>query len=190
MLYFIFFCLVLLLLAVPLGCYIASVFSGQQPLFMRWLRPLELAVYRLCGIDEREEMTWKQYAWSFCIFTLLGIAFLFILEIIQGKLPFNPQHLGAVRWDTALNTAISFATNTNWQSYGGETTMAYFTQMLGLTTQNFVSAAAGIAPCIALLRSFMRKSCSTIGNFWVDVTRSILYILLPLSIVCSIILVS
>ncbi|MFA5394340.1 MAG: potassium-transporting ATPase subunit KdpA [Candidatus Ratteibacteria bacterium] len=188
--YFIIFFIVLLLLAVPLGRYIASVFSGQQPLFMRWLRPVERIIYRLCGIDEGEEMTWKQYAGSFCILTLFGIAFLFILERIQGGLPFNPQHLGAVRWDTALNTAISFATNTNWQSYGGETTMAYFTQMLGLTTPNFVSAAAGIASCIAFLRGFMRKSCSTIGNFWVDVTRSILYILLPLSIICSVVLVS
>ncbi len=188
--YFLLFFIVLLLLAVPLGRYIASIFTGSLSPVTKWLRPAERVIYRLCGIDEHEEMTWKHYAGSFCIFTLFGIVLLFILERIQGGLPFNPQQLSAVRWDTALNAAVSFATNTNWQSYGGETTMAYFTQMAGITVQNFVSAAAGLAACAAFLRGFVRKSCSTIGNFWVDVTRSVVYILLPLAVVWSVLLVS
>jgi K+-transporting ATPase ATPase A chain len=135
-------------------------------------------------------MSWKVYAFSLIIFNGIGIVVLFVLQLIQGLLPFNPQKFGGVRWDTALNTAISFVTNTNWQSYGGEQTMSYFTQMLGLTVQNFLSAAVGLASAIALIRGFTRKTADTIGNFWVDLTRSILYVFMPLAMIWALVLVS
>ncbi len=181
---------VLTLAAVPLGKFIAQVFSNKRTFLTPVLGPIERALYRLLGVDEKEEMTWKTYTLSLIIFNAIGIFVLFALQLIQGLLPFNPQRFGAVRWDTALNTAISFATNTNWQAYGGEQTMSYLTQMVGLTVQNFFSAAVGLAAAIAFIRGFVRKTANTIGNFWVDLTRSILYILLPLAIIWALVFAS
>jgi K+-transporting ATPase ATPase A chain len=181
---------VLTLCAAPLGKFIAKVFSNKRTFLTRVLGPVESVLYRLIGVDEKEEMTWKTYTFSLIVFNAIGIVVLFILQLIQGLLPFNPQRFGAVRWDTALNTAISFVTNTNWQAYGGEQTMSYFTQMVGLTVQNFLSAAVGLAAAMALIRGFVRKTTQTIGNFWVDLTRSILYVLLPLTIIWALVLAS
>jgi K+-transporting ATPase ATPase A chain len=184
------FLLVLVLAARPLGWYMARVFEGQ-PCGLQWLiGPLERLLYRLCGIDPREEMSWTGYAQAMLVFNLLGFAAVYALQRLQGVLPLNPQHLPAVPPDLAMNTAVSFATNTNWQSYAGETTLSYLTQMLGLTVQNFVSAATGIAVLVALIRGFVRRSASTIGNFWYDLVRSTLYVLLPLSVVGALLLVS
>lgn len=177
-------------LAFPLGEFMANVFSGTKTFLTPLVAPVEGILYRLFGVDEKEEMSWQTYALSLVIFNIIGIAVLFILQLVQGTLPFNPQKLGAVRWDTALNTAISFVTNTNWQSYSGEQTMSYLTQMLGMTVQNFLSAAVGIAAVVAVIRGFVRKTSQAIGNFWVDLTRSIFYVLLPLAIIWSLLLVS
>jgi potassium-transporting ATPase potassium-binding subunit len=182
--------LITALLAFPLGEFMARVFSGSKTFLTPVIAPVERMLYRLFGVDENEEMSWKTYALSLVIFNIIGIAVVFILQIVQGVLPFNPQKFGPVRWDTALNTAISFGTNTNWQAYSGEQTMSYLTQMLGLTVQNFLSAAIGIAALIAVIRGFIRKTSSAIGNFWVDLTRSIFYVLLPLAIIWSFLLVS
>jgi K+-transporting ATPase ATPase A chain len=184
------FLCVLTLFAVPLGEFMAKVFNGRRTFLTRIMGPVETLLYRVFGIDERDEMSWKTYAFSLVIFNVIGIVVLFVLQLIQGWLPFNPQKFGAARWDTALNTAISFVTNTNWQSYSGEQTMSYLTQMLGLTVQNFLSAAVGLAVVVALIRGFIRKTFNTIGNFWVDLTRSILYVLLPLAIIWTLVLVS
>ena len=181
---------VLTVAAIFLGEYMAKVFSGEHTVLTPLLSVPEQFLYRLFGVNEHDEMSWKTYAWAFLVLHVIGIAVLFLLQMLQGFLPFNPQRFGPVRWDIALNTAVSFVTNTNWQAYGGEQTMSYLTQMLGLTVQNFLSAAVGIAPAIALIRGFARKEASTIGNFWVDLTRSILYILLPLSLVWSLVFVS
>jgi potassium-transporting ATPase potassium-binding subunit len=184
------FLFVLTLFAVPLGEFMAKVFNGRRTFLKRVIGPVEKFLYRLVGIDERDEMSWKAYAFSLVIFNVIGIVVLFVLQLIQGWLPFNPQKFGAARWDTALNTAISFVTNTNWQSYSGEQTMSYLTQMLGLTVQNFLSAAVGLATVIALIRGFIRKTVNTIGNFWIDLTRSLLYVLIPLTIIWALVLVS
>jgi K+-transporting ATPase ATPase A chain len=181
---------VLLLLAKPLGAYMARVYEGRPGLHRTALGWLERLVYRLCGVRETEEMGWKTYAAAMLLFNLAGLLALYALQRLQGILPLNPQGLGAVSPDSSFNTAVSFATNTNWQGYGGETTMSYLTQMLGLTVQNFVSAAMGMAVLVAMIRGFARKSAQTIGNFWVDLTRSTIYILLPLSFVLALILVS
>ena len=181
---------VLTLAAVPLGRFIAKVFSNKRTFLTPVLGPVERVLYRLLGVDEKDEMTWKTYAFSLLLFNAIGIVVLFVLQIIQGLLPFNPQRFGAVRWDTALNTAISFVTNTNWQAYGGEQTMSYFTQMVGLTVQNFLSAAVGLAAAMAFIRGFVRKTANTIGNFWIDLTRSILYVFLPLALILALVLVS
>jgi K+-transporting ATPase ATPase A chain len=173
-----------------LGRYMAAVFEGRRNLLTPVVRPLERFCYRLCGVDEKAEMSWQQYALAFLLFNGLGFVVLFLLQIVQGRLPFNPQRLGAVHWDTALNTAISFTTNTNWQAYGGESTMSYLTQMLGMTVQNFLSAAIGMAVMLPLVRAFIYKLKQTVGNFWVDTTRAILYVLLPMSIVLAVVLVS
>jgi K+-transporting ATPase ATPase A chain len=180
----------LLILAVQLGDYMASVFSGRRTLMSFLLRPIESGIYRLCRIDENQEMSWKEYSFAFILFNVMGLFVLFMLQLMQGWLPLNPMGFGPVRWDTAFNTAISFVTNTNWQAYGGETTMSYLTQMMGMTVQNFVSAAVGIAVVLPLIRSFTYKLKNTIGNFWVDMTRSVLYVLLPLSIILALLLVS
>ncbi len=180
----------LLICAWPLGVCMASVYEGPIPRFLRWLSPLERLIYRLCGVRADVEMGWKRYAVAVLLFHAVGLMALYGIQRIQNLLPLNPAGMGAVNRDLAFNTAVSFITNTNWQSYGGETTLSYLTQMVGLTTQNFVSAAAGMAVLVALIRGFVRRQASQIGNFWVDLTRSTVYILLPLSLVFASILVS
>ncbi|HTV22795.1 MAG TPA: potassium-transporting ATPase subunit KdpA [Polyangiaceae bacterium] len=181
---------VLLCLVKPLGSYMARVFEGEPVWLGKLVGPIERRVYRLAGVKPDAEMSWKQYAAAVLVFNLIGVLAVYLLLRAQGLLPLNPQRLGATSPDLALNTAVSFATNTNWQSYGGETTLSYLTQMLGLTVQNFVSAAAGIAVLLALVRGFTRRSAASIGNFWVDLVRSTLYVLLPLSFVLALVLVS
>jgi K+-transporting ATPase ATPase A chain len=181
---------VLIALAKPLGWYMARVYAGQPVGLDRVLGPIERLIYRLCGVKDGEEMDWKTYAVAMLIFNLLGLLVVYLLQRLQAVLPLNPQALGAVTPDSSFNTAASFATNTNWQGYGGEVTMSYLTQMLGLNVQNFISAAAGMATLVALIRGIARRTTETIGNFWVDLTRSTLYILLPLSLVLALILVS
>ena len=187
---FLLFVLLLVLFTPFLGRYMARVFEDQLP---KWTRPLgwlEKSTYRFSGIDATKEMNWKEYAFAFFIFHLVAIVFVFVFQMIQAWLPLNPQGLGNVSWHSALNTAVSFATNTNWQGYGGESTMSYLTQMMVLAVQNFLSAAAGIAVAIALTRGIARRSADTIGNFWVDLTRSTVFILLPLSILFTIVLLT
>jgi len=181
---------VLLLLVKPLGSYMARVYEGERTFLSPVVRPVERIIYRIAGSRADEEMDWKTYAVAVLLFNLVGLLFLYALQRIQSALPLNPQDLGAVRPDTAFDAAVSFATNTNWQSYSGETTMSYLVQMLGFTVQNFLSAATGMAILIALVRGFVRHSGNTIGNFWTDMTRSILYILLPLAFVLALALVS
>jgi len=181
---------VLLALAKPLGGYMARIYQGEPTVLGRLLGPFERLLYRLAGVKPEEEMTWKGYAIAMLAFNFAGFVAVYLLQRAQALLPLNPAGLPAVPPHSAFNTAVSFATNTNWQSYGGETTMSYLTQMLGLTVQNFVSAAAGMAMCVALFRGLARRSAKTIGNFWVDMTRSTLHILLPLSIVLALVLVS
>lgn len=184
------FLAILTIIALALGEYMAKVFKGEKTLLSFVLRPIEKLLYKVFGIDETTEMDWKAYSFSLIILSVLGVIGLFTLQELQHVLPFNPQSLPPVRWDTAINTAVSFVTNTNWQAYAGEGTMSYLTQMLGFTVQNFLSAAIGIAVAIAFLRAFTKKEMQTIGNFWVDLTRSIVYILLPLSILYSVVFVS
>jgi K+-transporting ATPase ATPase A chain len=181
---------VLIALAKPLGAYMARVYEGQATFLDRVLGPIERLIYRVSGIQPEIEMNWKTYAVAMLIFNLFGLIVVYILQRVQPGLPLNPQSLGPVSPDSSFNTAVSFASNTNWQGYGGETTMSYFTQMLGLTVQNFVSAATGMAVLVALIRGLQRKSAQTIGNFWADLTRTTLYILLPLSLVLALALVS
>jgi K+-transporting ATPase ATPase A chain len=180
----------LLLLAKPLGIYMARVYEGELFLPVRIIGPAERLFYRFCGIRTEEEMDWKQYAVAVLVFSAAGVLLLYLLQRLQGILPLNPQKFPGVSPDLAFNTAVSFVTNTNWQDYGGETTMSYLTQMAGLTVQNFVSASAGMAVLVAVIRGFKRHSSKTIGNFWVDLTRSALYILIPLSLIYSLLLVS
>lgn len=174
----------------PLGSYMAKVYSGHAPLLERFVGPLERLLYRLSGIDRSTEMTWRQYAVAVLTLSLVSFVAVYGFQRAQGWLPLNPQSLPAVSPHSSFNTAVSFTTNTNWQGYGGETTMSYLTQMLALTVQNFVSAAAGMAVLVALIRSFIKHSSSTIGNFWVDLVRGTLYILIPLSLLLAIALVS
>lgn len=174
----------------PLGRYMARIYQGDIPLFIRWLRPLERIIYRLAGVRADDSMAWTRYTYAVLMFNLLGFLAVFALQRLQDMLPLNPDGMAATTADLAFNTAVSFATNTNWQSYGGESTMSYLTQMLGLNVQNFVSAATGMAVVIALARGFVQREASALGNFWVDLVRSMLYILLPLSMALSIILVS
>jgi K+-transporting ATPase ATPase A chain len=181
---------ILILLVKPLGAYMARVYQGERVFLTRVVGPVERFIYRRLGLRADEEMDWKQYAVALLFFTLAGVISLYALERLQGLLPLNPQKMGAVSPGLALNTAISFNTNTNWQSYGGETTMSYLTQMLGMTVHNFLSAAVGMAILVALVRGFARHSAKTIGNFWVDMTRSVLYILMPLATILAIILIS
>ncbi len=181
---------VLLLLSAPLGLYMARVYEGRPFGLDRVLGPVERLFYRLCGIRPDEEMDWKQYALALLLFSTVGILVLYLLQRFQGMLPLNPQKFPGVAPDLAFNTAVSFVTNTNWQAYGGETTMSYLTQMTGMAVQNFVSAGAGMAVLVALIRGFTRHAARTIGNFWVDITRSVLYILIPLSLIYSLLLVS
>ncbi len=188
----VFYMVVLLALVRPLGAYMANVYAGCS-VVNRIFGPVERFLYRLFGVHEDDEMIWKSYALAFMLFNVLGLLVLYALQRLQTWLPLNQgtHYLTTpITPDSAFNTATSFATNTNWQGYSGETTMTYLTQMLGLTVQNFVSAASGMAVLIALIRGFARHSAQTIGSFWVDITRSVLYILLPLSIVVALILVS
>ncbi|HQR53428.1 MAG TPA: potassium-transporting ATPase subunit KdpA [Burkholderiales bacterium] len=180
---------VLLALAKPLGAYMANVYEGRS-IVTRLGAPFERLLYRVCGVDPEREMRWTQYAFAMLLFNLLGLLAVYALQRLQADLPLNPQGFGAVSADSSFNTAVSFASNTNWQGYGGESTMSYLTQMLALTVQNFVSAATGMAVLIALIRGLARHTAQTIGNFWVDLTRSTLYILLPLSLMLALALVS
>jgi K+-transporting ATPase ATPase A chain len=180
---------VLIALAKPLGAYMARVYEGRPTGLGRVLGGLERLTYRLGGVRPADEMGWKAYAGAMLLFNLFGLVAVYGLQRLQGVLPLNPQSFAAVSPDSSFNTAVSFATNTNWQGYGGESTMSYLTQMLALTVQNFVSAAAGMATMVALIRGFARRSADTIGNFWVDLTRTTLYILLPLALLLALILV-
>ena len=182
--------IVLLALAKPLGWYMARVYEGKPFVLDRLLGPVERAMYRLSGVRPADEMNWKSYAVAMLLFNAAGFLFLYGLQRLQGLLPLNPVNLGAVAPDLAFNTAVSFVTNTNWQAYGGETTLSYMTQMLGMTVQNFVSAATGMSVLVALIRGLSRSTSTTLGNFWSDMVRSTLYILLPLALLVSVLLVS
>ena len=184
------FIVVLLALVKPLGIYMARVYEGQSVGINRVLGPFERLLYRLFGVRPTDEMGWKGYALAVLVFNLMGLLVVYGLQRLQAVLPLNPQDLMAVTPDSSFNTAISFASNTNWQGYGGETTMSYLTQMVALTVQNFLSAATGMAVLVALIRGISRRSTNTIGNFWVDMTRSTLYILLPLALILALVLVS
>ncbi|MGE5203089.1 MAG: potassium-transporting ATPase subunit KdpA [Acidobacteriota bacterium] len=177
------YCAVIVAITKPLGGYMTRVFSGERTLLSPVLRPIERGIYWVCGVDEKEEQHWLTYAVAMLLFSLAGFVTLYALMRLQAALPFNPAGQSTVEEGLAFNTAVSFVTNTNWQSYVPETTMSYLVQMAGLTVHNFVSAATGIALAIALIRGFARRSAKTVGNFWVDLTRCTLYILLPISIV-------
>jgi K+-transporting ATPase ATPase A chain len=172
-----------------LGNYMSKVYSGNRHFMIPVFGWLEKFAYRITGIDPDEETNWKKYTFSLLLFNLAGFVFVFLIQIFQSKLPLNPANLPNVSWHSALNTSVSFMTNTNWQGYAGETTLSYFVQMIGLTVQNFVSAASGMAVLLALIRGISRKTTEMLGNFWVDLMRSVLYVLLPLSILFSIVLV-
>ncbi len=182
--------LVLLLLVKPLGAYMARVYQGERTVLTPVVAPVERCIYRIAGLRADEEMEWKTYALAMLTFNFAGLVLLYLLQRFQSVLPLNPQGLGPVPPDLAFNTAVSFATNTNWQSYGGESTMSYATQMIGLAVQNFLSAATGMAVLAALIRGLVRHSAKTIGSYWTDVARGVLYILAPLSLIMAVILVS
>jgi len=184
------YCVLITLFVKPFGAFMYRVFEGERTSLHPVLRPVERAVYWCCGVDEKQEQSWLTYAVAMLFFSLAGFVTLYALQRFQGMLPFNPQAQSAVEQSLAFNTAVSFVTNTNWQSYGGETTMSYLTQMAGLTVHNFLSAATGIALVIAVIRGFTRRSAQTIGNFWVDLTRATLYVMLPLSIVVALALIA
>jgi potassium-transporting ATPase potassium-binding subunit len=179
----------ILLCVKPVGLYMAKVFEGERTLFTPVFKPVERFIYALCGLKEDDEQHWVSYTIAMLVFSIMGFLSLYAIQRFQTLLPFNPQGLAAVGPDLAFNTSVSFVTNTNWQSYGGETTLGYAVQMVGLTVHNFLSAATGIALAIALIRGFARKSGKTLGNFWVDLTRCTLYILLPAAIVFALVLV-
>src|SRR5665647_2402163 len=184
------FIIVLVGLSVPLGLYINKVMTGQKVFLSRILLPVEKWFYKLMGVGENTEMGAKQYAGSVLVFSFFSFLAVFLVQLLQGILPLNPEGFGGVKWDLAFNTAASFASNTNWQAYSGETSLSYFTQMTALTVQNFLSAAVGVAVLFALIRGFILKKEKTIGNFWHDLTRVVLYVLLPLSLILAVILVS
>ena len=185
-----FYMVALLVLAKPLGEYMARVFDNRPCGLDRILGPVERLIYRLSGVRQDQEMTWKSYAFAMLAFNFAGLLAVYLLQRVQSLLPWNPAGMGAVVPHSAWNTAVSFASNTNWQNYGGETTLSYLTQMLGLTVQNFVSAATGIAVLLALIRGFVRSSTDKIGNFWVDMVRATLYVLLPLALILALALAS
>jgi len=180
----------LFVLSFPLGLYMAAVYEGRKTFMTRLIEPFEKLTYKLCAVNPEEEMDWKQFAIAMFVFNLIGLVVVYALQRLQFMLPLNPQALAAVSADSSLNTAVSFATNTNWQGYSGEQTMSYLTQMLGLTVQNFVSAASGMATLTAFIRGFTRHSTNLLGNFWVDLVRSVYYVLLPLSVCVAFLLVS
>src|SRR4030042_3121145 len=173
----------------PLGLYMAKVYQGESTFLDRPVRPLERLIYRLLGVNSEDEMDWKNYAIALLIFSAVSFMVVYLIQRVQGLLPLNPQHLKPVPSDLSFNTAVSFVTNTNWQNYGGETTLSYLVQMLGLTHQNFLSAATGIVLAVALIRGFARASAKSIGNFWVDITRCTLYILIPICVPFALFLV-
>ncbi len=183
------FCLAILICVKPLGFYMARLFEGERVFLSPLLAPVERVLYRLCGIRENSEQRWTQYTIAMLVFSVAGFLSLYTMQRLQAVLPFNPHNLGAVAPDLAFNTSVSFITNTNWQAYAGETTMSYLVQMMGLTVHNFLSAATGIALAVALIRGFARRSAQTLGNFWVDLTRATLYVLLPLAILIGLALV-
>lgn len=180
--------IILVVLAIPLGSYIGKVMNGEKVFLSKVIKPVEKFIYKILGVNENEEMGWKKYFKSIVFFSALSFIFLFVLQIVQGFLPLNPEGVKGTSFDLSFNTTASFVTNTNWQAYSGESQLSYLTQMLGLTVQNFLSAAVGIAVLFALIRGFSRTEKKTIGNFWVDSTRSVLYILIPLSIVVSVLI--
>lgn len=182
------FILLVLLLAKPLGIYISKVFKNEKVFLSKIIRPVEKFIYKVLKVNEKEEMNGREYTISLISFSILSLIFVLFLQMVQYLLPLNPEKLANVRWDLAFNTAISFVTNTNWQAYSGENTLSYLSQMIGLTVQNFVSAAVGISVLMVLIRGFKRSKISKLGNFWVDLTKSTLYILLPLSLVLAIFL--
>lgn len=181
---------ILVILAIPLGKYIGKVMNGEKVFLSRVMEPVEGALYKSMKIDSSEQMGWKKYAAAALTFNLFGFLLLFLLNLIQNILPLNPQHFSGISWDLAFNSAASFVTNTNWQAYSGESSMSYLTQMLGFCVQNFLSAATGIAVLFALIRGFIKVKETGIGSFWTDMIRSVLYILLPLSLIVAIFLVS
>ncbi len=183
------FCGIVIVLVKPLGGYMTRVFAGERTYLSIVLGPVERGVYRLAGTSEREDQHWTSYAFSLLMFNLLGVVVLYALQRFQAVLPYNPAGMAAVPADLSFNTATSFVSNTNWQNYGGESTMSYLTQMAGLTVQNFVSAATGMAIAIGLIRGFSRASGKAIGNFWVDMTRATFYVLLPICIVMTLVFV-
>ena len=180
---------ILIVLAIPLGAYIKKVMNGEKTFLSKILTPCENAVYKVMRVKKDEQMNWKKYAVSVLIFSSIGLVFMFLLQLLQGVLPGNPQGLSGVKWDLSFNTAASFVTNTNWQAYSGESTLSYLTQALGLTVQNFVSAATGIAVLFALIRGFTKVKVDGLGSFWVDITRIVIHILIPLNLVISLCLV-
>lgn len=180
--------LVAILLAIPIGRYMYMVYSGERFWASRILAPVENVLYRISGIRPKEEMDWKRYAIALLMFNLFGGVFLYGLLLVQGALPLNPEHFPGVPGASAFNTAVSFTTNTNWQDYAGESTMSYLSQMLGLTVQNFLSAATGITIVLAIIRGITRQKTADLGNFWVDMTRTVLYVLLPLSFLFALVL--
>ena len=183
------FCAIVVAIASPLGGYMTRVFNGERTFLSPVLRPVETALYRISGVDDEREQHWLAYTVAMLLFHVGGFLIIYAVMRLQGVLPFNPAGQSAVAEDLSFNTAISFITNTNWQNYGGESTLSYLVQMLGLTHQNFLSAATGIALAVALIRGFSRSSMRTIGNFWVDVTRCTLYVLMPICIVYTLFLV-
>ena len=183
------FCAIIVALVKPLGWYMTRVFAGERTFLSPILRPVEAGLYWIGGVNEKREQHWLTYTVAMLLFHVGGFLILYTLMRLQAMLPFNPQEQSAVASDLSFNTAVSFITNTNWQNYGGESTMSYLVQMLGLTSQNFLSAATGIALAVALIRGFARSSVRTIGNFWVDVTRATLYVLLPICVVYTLFLV-
>ncbi|HEY5760509.1 MAG TPA: potassium-transporting ATPase subunit KdpA, partial [Steroidobacter sp.] len=186
----VFYMIVLAALVKPLGSYMAKVYLGERTLLSPVLGPIERGIYRLSGINADSESSWKRYAAAVLLVNFVGFIVVYLLQRLQGVLPLNPQEFAGVSADSAFNTAVSFASNTNWQGYGGESTMSYLTQMLGLNVQNFLSAASGMAVLVALIRGFSRRQASQIGSFYVDFTRSTLYILLPLALIGALLLVS
>jgi K+-transporting ATPase ATPase A chain len=182
--------LALVLLAIPLGCYMARVYAGDARVATKIFGPVARVMYRLGGVRADDDMPWPRYAWAVLLFNLFGLLAVYLLQRLQGVLPLNPAEFAGVNPQLSFNTAVSFVSNTNWQSYGGETTLSHLTQMLALTVQNFLSAATGMAVLVALIRGFTRKNASGIGNFWVDLTRTTLYVLLPSALVLALVLVS
>lgn len=184
------YCVILVVLAIPLGSYMGKVMNGERVFLSRLLLPVENLIYRGLRIDKEEEMDWKKYSVCTAVFSVMSLAVLWAILCFQNLLPLNPQGMGKMSWHLGFNTAASFTTNTNWQAYSGESSLSYFSQMIGLNFQNFVSAAVGIVVLFALIRGFVRVKERGLGNFYTDMTRTVLYILIPLSVVVSLAIAS